>query len=109
MYRSYRQLGIQYHRFLDGKNRSREWDAKLRDEYHTMRNHLFSLSVYSPAPLPVAARRQAGFSLVELMIAITLGLVVLLAVGSIYMGSRQTYRVQEDNARMQEAADMRWK
>ena len=68
-----------------------------------MRNHLFSLSVYSPAPLPVAARRQAGFSLVELMIAITLGLVVLLAVGSIYMGSRQTYRVQEDNARMQEA------
>jgi type IV pilus assembly protein PilW len=37
------------------------------------------------------------------MIAITLGLVVLLAVGSIYLGSRQTYRVQEDNARMQEA------
>jgi len=48
-------------------------------------------------------RYQAGFSLVELMIAITLGLLVLLAVGSIYVGSRQTYRVQEDNARIQEA------
>ncbi|WP_239287440.1 PilW family protein [Candidatus Nitrotoga sp. 1052] len=48
-------------------------------------------------------RHQAGFSLVELMIAITLGLIVLLAVGSIYIGSRQTYRVQEDNARIQEA------
>ena len=48
-------------------------------------------------------RHQAGFSLMELMIAITLGLVVLLAVGSIYVGSQQTYRVQEDNARIQEA------
>jgi type IV pilus assembly protein PilW len=48
-------------------------------------------------------RYQPGFSLVELMIAITLGLIVLLAVGSIYVGSRQTYRVQEDNARLQEA------
>jgi type IV pilus assembly protein PilW len=37
------------------------------------------------------------------MIAITLGLIVLLAVGSIYIGSQQTYRVQEDNARIQEA------
>ncbi|WP_239796127.1 PilW family protein [Candidatus Nitrotoga arctica] len=48
-------------------------------------------------------RHQEGFSLVELMIAITLGLIVLLAVGSIFIGSRQTYRVQEDNARLQEA------
>lgn len=49
------------------------------------------------------AESQAGFTLVELMIAITLGLIVLLAIGSIYIGSRQTYRVQEDNARLQEA------
>lgn len=68
-----------------------------------MRNPLFTSAGCNPAPLLGSARRQAGFSLVELMIAITLGLVVLLAVGSIYMGSRQTYRVQEDNARMQEA------
>jgi type IV pilus assembly protein PilW len=46
---------------------------------------------------------QDGLSLVEIMIALTLGLVILLAVGSVYLGSRQTYRVQEDNARIQEA------
>lgn len=53
--------------------------------------------------MPPLSLRMAGFSLVELMIAITLGLIVLLAIGSIFIGSRQTYRVQEDNARIQEA------
>ena len=48
-------------------------------------------------------RHQTGFSLVELMIALTLGLIVLLAISSIYIGSQQTYRVQDDNARIQEA------
>jgi type IV pilus assembly protein PilW len=48
-------------------------------------------------------KRQAGLTLVEMMVAITIGLVVLLAIGSIFIGSRQTYRVQEDNARIQEA------
>lgn len=48
-------------------------------------------------------KHQAGFSLAEFMIALTLGLVVLLAVGSIFIGSQQTYRVQEDNARIQES------
>ena len=68
-----------------------------------MRNRIFSSSAHSTTPQLGVPRHQAGFSLVELMIAITLGLVVLLAVGSIYIGSRQTYRVQEDNARIQEA------
>lgn len=49
------------------------------------------------------SRTQAGLTLVELMISITLGLLVLLAIGSIYVGSRQTYRTQEDNARIQES------
>ncbi len=46
---------------------------------------------------------QAGLTLVELMVSITLGLLVLLAIGSVYIGSRQTYRTQEDNARIQES------
>lgn len=46
--------------------------------------------------------QQLGLTLVELMVAMTLGLLVLLAVGSIYIGSRQTFRMQEDNARLQE-------
>lgn len=46
--------------------------------------------------------QQLGFTLVELMIAMTLGLLILLAVSSIYIGSRQTFRMQEENARLQE-------
>lgn len=68
-----------------------------------MRNRIFLSSPHKTTPQLSMLRYQAGFSLVELMIAITLGLIVLLAVGSIYIGSRQTYRVQEDNARLQEA------
>ena len=68
-----------------------------------MRNRMFLSSPHKATPQLGMPRHQAGFSLVELMIAITLGLIVLLAVGSIYVGSRQTYRVQEDNARIQEA------
>ena len=64
---------------------------------------MFLSSPHKSMPQLGMPRHQAGFSLMELMIAITLGLIVLLAVGSIYVGSRQTYRVQEDNARIQEA------
>lgn len=46
--------------------------------------------------------RQSGLTLVELLIAMALGLLVLLAVVSLYVGSRQTFRIQEDSARLQE-------
>jgi type IV pilus assembly protein PilW len=68
-----------------------------------MRNRMFLSSPHKATPQLGLSRHQAGFSLVELMISMTLGLIVLLAVGSIYIGSRQTYRVQDDNARIQEA------
>ncbi|MDQ3267653.1 MAG: PilW family protein [Pseudomonadota bacterium] len=68
-----------------------------------MRNRIFLSSPHKATPQLGLSRHQAGFSLVELMISMTLGLIVLLAVGSIYIGSRQTYRVQDDNARIQEA------
>lgn len=45
---------------------------------------------------------QLGFTLVELLVAMTLGLLVLLAISSIYIGSRATFRLQDDNARLQE-------
>lgn len=45
---------------------------------------------------------QAGFSLVEMLVAMALGLLILLAIASIYVGSRQTFRMQDDNARLQE-------
>ena len=46
--------------------------------------------------------RQSGLTLVELLIAMALGLLVLLAIVSLYVGSRQTFRIQEDSARLQE-------
>lgn len=46
---------------------------------------------------------QRGFSLVELMIAMTLGLVLLLVIGTVFVSSRQIFREQEDNARLQES------
>lgn len=47
---------------------------------------------------------QRGFSLIEMMIAITIGLLLLAGLGTVYLGSRQTYRQQDAMARMQEGA-----
>ncbi len=48
--------------------------------------------------------RQMGLSLIELMIALVLGLMILLAVGTVFMSSRQSFSTQEAMARMQEGA-----
>jgi type IV pilus assembly protein PilW len=47
-------------------------------------------------------RRIAGLSLVELMVALTLGLIILAAVGQIFLTSRATYTLGEGLARIQE-------
>lgn len=46
--------------------------------------------------------RQAGFSLIELMISLTVGLIISGVVASVYIGNRQTYKDQEALQRMQE-------
>lgn len=46
---------------------------------------------------------QAGLTLLELLIAMSLGLLLLFGIGTIFVGSNQTYRVQEQNARIQES------
>lgn len=46
---------------------------------------------------------QSGLTLLELMIAMALGLLLLTGIGTIYVGGNQTYRVQEQNARVQES------
>lgn len=48
--------------------------------------------------------KQSGFSLVELMIAVTLGLIVITAVSSIFLSSNKTNKTQENLARLQENA-----
>jgi len=44
-----------------------------------------------------------GFSLIELMIAMTVTLILLAGVVQIYMNSKQTYRIQAANSRLQES------
>ena len=50
------------------------------------------------------ANSQAGFSLVELMVAITIGFIVIGAVGYLYIGSRGAFRTTDNMSRMQETA-----
>jgi type IV pilus assembly protein PilW len=47
-------------------------------------------------------RKPKGFGLVELMVAITIGLILLGGIGYVYLGSRQTFRTQDDFSRIQE-------
>lgn len=55
-------------------------------------------------PLFIRRDIQQGFSLIEMMVAITIGLLLLAGLGTVYLGSRQTFRQQEALARMQEGA-----
>lgn len=49
-------------------------------------------------------RQQAGFSLIELMIALVLGLILTGAALSVVVNTRQTFRTVENHSRMQENA-----
>jgi type IV pilus assembly protein PilW len=49
-------------------------------------------------------RCQRGFSLVELMVALVLGLLVIGGVGGVFLSQRELYRQNENLARMQENA-----
>ncbi len=58
-------------------------------------------------PLDTMQRRQArpdeaGLALVELMVAMSLGLLLVAALGYLFVGNRQTYRTQDAVARIQE-------
>lgn len=45
---------------------------------------------------------QQGFSIIELMIALVLGLIITGAVTQVFISTNQTYRIQEAQARLQE-------
>ena len=54
--------------------------------------------------LPSFLRRQAGLSLVEMMIALTIGFMIIAGVGYLYLGSRQAFRTQDSLTAIQENA-----
>ncbi len=49
-------------------------------------------------------RRQRGFTLVELMVALVLGALVVLAATAMVVSSRATYRTQDESTRLAESA-----
>lgn len=51
-----------------------------------------------------ASPRMAGLSLLELLISLTLGLLITVAVGWVYVSGLQTYRAQDSLSRLQEGA-----
>ena len=55
-------------------------------------------------PMPIPPRAQSGFGLVELMIAMTLGLILLGSIGYVFIGSRGAFRVTDNLSRIQENA-----
>lgn len=56
----------------------------------------------SQRPLPGARFRQSGFSLIELMISLVLGLLVVLAASAMFLANRQVYASSETVNRLQE-------
>lgn len=46
--------------------------------------------------------RQAGLSILEMLVAMAIGLVITAAIGYLFIGSVGTFRTQDDNARLQE-------
>jgi len=55
-------------------------------------------------PMLMPPRAQSGFGLIELMIAMTLGLVLLGGIGYVYIGSRGAFRTTDNLSRIQENA-----
>ena len=46
--------------------------------------------------------RERGFTLVEIMVSLTIGLLLTVAIASLFVNSRRTYATTEDLSRMQE-------
>ena len=55
-------------------------------------------------PVFLSARSARGLTLIELMIALTMGTIIVAAIGSVFLASRQSFRTQEVVSRMQENA-----
>ena len=45
-----------------------------------------------PPRIPTPARRQRGLTLVELMVALTIGLMVVVTIGYVYLGAARVFR-----------------
>jgi len=51
-----------------------------------------------------ATYKERGVSLVELMVAMAIGLVLMLVIASLFLASKRTFRMQDDQSRLQETS-----
>ena len=74
-----------------------------------MKQRSFSLNLSSMrqgrCPAGAFGTRQQGFTLIELLVSLALGLGVLVAMASVYVAAKQTFKFQETGGRMQEDAN----
>jgi len=54
------------------------------------------------SPFHKSPTAQQGFTLVELMVSVVISLVLVLFVSSLFISSKGSYRINDDNARLQE-------
>jgi type IV pilus assembly protein PilW len=59
---------------------------------------------HSFRPHPTSVARSAGVSLIELLVAVTIGVVLIFGATQVYVDSRNTYAINESTARLQETA-----
>src|SRR5690554_5246574 len=74
------------------------WRYRYRNVCHE--DGIVSISTFAPSNL--SKSKQAGLSLIELMIALLLGMLLIAGVINIFLGTQQTSRTQEALARVQE-------
>lgn len=51
-----------------------------------------------------ATYKERGVSIVELMVAMAIGLVLMLVIASLYVANKRTFRTQDDQSRLQESS-----
>lgn len=55
-------------------------------------------------PAATPSHEQAGLSLIELLIAMTIGMILVITIGYAYVGAKQSFRIQDAQSRIQENA-----
>ncbi|MDD2724765.1 MAG: PilW family protein [Methylovulum sp.] len=76
--------------------------ASTKNKVHSSTYLLENRQPYKPLPPPQTYRRQTGLTLIEIMVAMLIGLFLLGGVLQVFVGSKQTNRMLEALSRIQE-------
>lgn len=62
------------------------------------------MTAYTSVALRLPRRKNAGVTLIELMVSLTIGMMIVITIGYVYLGASRTFRALEASSRMQENA-----